>query len=143
MPRNQFFLNGLTFVLRDFQGQSAQVSNKDLTRGGIDLIAQLESDRAVRREKLVHWLKENPSVTMGNVILDSEGVRKSDKRRIPWNVLERLEFREERYVHFIPKKGSGYKPFFARISPKELETCMADIDFWRCLSRKMSTESSS
>ena len=52
MPKNQVFLNQLTLVLRDFQGQSAQVSNKDLTRGGIDLIAQLEPDRAVRRESL-------------------------------------------------------------------------------------------
>ena len=143
LPKNKIFLNEFTFVLRDFQGQSAQVSNKDLTRGGIDLMMQLEPDRAVRGEKLVHWLNENPSVKMGDVILDSEGVRKSDKRKIPWNVLERLEFREGRYVHFYPKKGSGFSHFFARISPKELETGMAEIDFWRFLSPKTSTETSS
>ena len=136
MPKNKIFLTEFTFVLRDFQGQSAQISNKDLIRAGIDLIVQIEPGRAVRRELLVQWLKEKPSVRIGDVVLDSVGVRKSDKRTIPWNVLERLEFREQRYVHFYPGKGSGFNHFFARISPKELETCMAEINFWSSLSLK-------
>lgn len=139
-PKTALFMKWFTFVLRDFHGNSTQISNKDLTRSKIDLLAQLETDRAARREKLGRWLTESPSVKMGNVILDSEGVRSGEKRRLTWNALGKIEVREDRYVHFLPLDGSGYKRFFARVPPKELRICLAEIDFWRFANLKPSSD---
>ena len=133
VPGNRPLSSMLKFLLRDYQGQSLGVSNKDLAQGGLDLFAQLEPGRSARRQQRAQWLAGKPAVRMGAATLSAEGVGKGSRSVIPWSAIEKLEFREERYIHFVPYKGSGHKRFFIGVPSKELEACMVEIDFWRSL----------
>ncbi len=128
-------------VLKDFSGQEATISLKELTSNGINLFPHFAQYRRARNQKLNTWLQGNPHVKFGlNMVIGADGIGTPNKSYwMTWNALDKFTIfstGSATIFNFIPTKASQIKQFGAGGIPvAQTQSNLAEIDFWRALAQ--------
>jgi hypothetical protein len=124
------------FVLKCPEGPAFVTTFKELAEKNVDLMLALRDTREARLAWQEAWLKENPSVSCHGVVFGLTGVHQGG-RSTYWRDLDHVEITKVNSlitvtaIAYVPVKGSPSKRIIQRISPKDTEECLTEIDFWR------------
>ena len=150
--QNPMRLGLYEYLLADYSGQVFKVSAKALRDVGVEMMSWLAEHRAARRERLARWVAAGSSITVGahwfsfrgDINLSADGVR-GGSRFLPWGGLGETKLATTRsladvsFFHFVPVKESGYKGLSTGVPPKQIETMIAEINFWRAQNNAQTT----